>query len=64
MLMFTECDIVMANLSVCLSAHHTLVLYLNECNAHIVTQFPPADTSFLERYRLYIIPRGTPSAGR
>jgi len=31
MLMHAERDIVVANLSVCLSVRHTLVLYLNEC---------------------------------
>jgi len=35
--MHTECDIVMANLSVC---RHTLVLYQTGC--HIVKRFPPS----------------------
>jgi len=35
--MYAERDSVLANPSVCLSVHHTLALYLNECTYRIAT---------------------------
>jgi len=63
--MHVEHDIVVANLSVCLFAclsQSAIVLK----RIHIVKLFPLSGrgtTIFLECYRRYEIPRGTPSAG-
>ena len=58
-----ERDIVMTNQSVCPSV---TFWYCIETNAPILVLFPPSGrgmTSFLEAYRRYKFPRGTPSAG-
>ena len=47
--MYAECNIVLANPSVCLSLHYTRLLYLNE-HTHITKLFSPLvwhDTSSL-----------------